>query len=70
MNNPYTDNIDKYKISQIIINVTKDTYMEFKNQKHENEESNDDQNQEIWIKENSKSLVAPEIYSIKDVTQN
>ena len=55
MNNPYTDNIDLDKINQIIINVTKETYMEFKNQKHENEQSNDDQNQEILIKENSKS---------------
>ena len=64
------DQIDLDQIDQIIANVTKENYVELQKLRQKKKESKDNQDQKINIEEEEKSLIVPEIYSIKGVTDN
>ena len=70
MENILTANIDLDQIDQIIANVTKENYVELQKLRLKKKESKDNQDQKINIEEEEKSLIVPEIYSIKGVTDN
>ena len=64
------ENINLNKFDNIIVNTSKETWPWLHKRRHEMEEFKDNKNQEILDKEEPEVQRSPEIYSIKNNTQN